>query len=140
VRGCEGSFLLWTVSGHKGDTMSAHTKGPWQHDGYGDAGSYTDHWGIFTGDGHKQIAVCRLPGKNETAWAGEAQANARLIASAPDLLNTLKEIQEYLSAADFVQVRGSQDSRGNRGQKVYDADFLALKAVKAIAQAEGDQL
>ena len=69
--------------------MSKHTPGPWEitEDDYGD-----EHW--FGGDGNGQIQVnewvnggCK---KHPEMW-GKLQAEARLIAAAPEMLEALKD-------------------------------------------------
>jgi len=69
---------------------------------------------------------------NDPAWLGsepssdETEANARLIAAAPELLEVLKE----LAALDFgAQIMNDDDTRR--------IDFVARRARAAIAKAEG---
>jgi hypothetical protein len=62
--------------------MSAHTPGPWKHEGQGDITGIEND-----GDIQGAVDVCSvylrtLPGRHE--------ANARLIAAAPDLLDALQ--------------------------------------------------
>ncbi len=68
--------------------MSKHTPGPWKSD---------DAWNINSG----KIVVRDDPTGEEVAqiWGGneEAMANARLIASAPNLLEALKLCQSALA-------------------------------------------
>ena len=65
--------------------MSEHTPGPWllENRGYKFIVSKP-------GDGYITRDVCRLDGSTMSAFAQEA--NARLIAAAPDLLEALKEM------------------------------------------------
>ena len=66
--------------------MSAHTPGPWKHEGQGDI-TGIEHDGDINGD----VDVCSvylrtLPGRHE--------ANARLIAATPDLLESCENLLE----------------------------------------------
>ena len=58
---------------------SKHTPGPWRAYGF-----------MITGGDFRQVAECNMPvgtpGREEDATVDEDQANARLIAAAPDLL------------------------------------------------------
>ena len=58
--------------------QTSHTPGPWE--------VFESHTGIYILDSAEQAAVCRLE------WCLEAEANARLIAAAPELLALLKRI------------------------------------------------
>ena len=57
---------------------TSHTPGPWE--------VFDSHSGIYILDSAEQAAVCKLE------WCLEAEANARLIASAPELLSVLKRL------------------------------------------------
>ena len=57
---------------------TSHTPGPWE--------VFESHTGIYILDSAEQAAVCKLE------WCLEAEANARLIASAPELLALLRRI------------------------------------------------
>lgn len=57
---------------------TSHTPGPWE--------VFESHTGHYVLDSAEQAAVCKLE------WCLEAEANARLIASAPDLLSVLKRL------------------------------------------------
>jgi len=56
----------------------SHTPGPWE--------VFESHTGIYILDSAEQAAVCKLE------WCLEAEANARLIAAAPELLDALKRL------------------------------------------------
>ena len=65
--------------------MSGHTKGPWKLDG-GKQEWFSvraDHYGV----------VCNIPGYG----IGAREANARLIAAAPELLEALEECKEVMA-------------------------------------------
>ena len=66
--------------------MSKHTKGPWEA---ADRGDYSDLDGssrVILGD-DRRIAIVQHKGDEED------EANARLIAAAPDMLEALEEIR-----------------------------------------------
>ena len=94
---------------------TSHTPGPWE--------VFESHTGIYILDSAEQAAVCRLE------WCLEAEANARLIAAAPDLLAALKGIFEHCAMIHRAWGDGSN-------HKEADAAIAAGKA--AIAKAEGE--
>ena len=57
---------------------TSHTPGPWE--------VFDSHAGLYVIDSAEQSAVCKLE------WCLEAEANARLIASAPEMLAVLKRL------------------------------------------------
>ena len=57
---------------------TSHTPGPWE--------VFDSHSGIYILDSAEQAAICKLE------WCLEDEANARLIASAPELLDALKRL------------------------------------------------
>ena len=57
---------------------TSYTPGPWE--------VFESHTGPYVIDSAEQAAVCKLE------WCLEAEANARLIASAPELLSVLKRL------------------------------------------------
>lgn len=65
-----------------------HTSGPWNVVEYGDGDSLVIHYG----DEHR-ICFMATPGDSPRAMA-RIEANAALIASAPDLLASLREFME----------------------------------------------
>jgi hypothetical protein len=113
--------------------MSKHTPGPWENEdndgnmifarnpyGKGDMRvADIRGWGHLTGTG-----ACRL--SEEEAIAIQ-NANAHLIASAPELLEALKEIVEL---ADFAM------RYANRDGAEYDVENCLKEARQAIAKAE----
>jgi len=92
----------------------AHTPGPWTVHAWGDK-SYEINAALDT--------VCNVPGfDDDTVDAGNAEANASLIAAAPELLAALKELVAYDD--------GSNDPE--------DYGYEVLQRCKAtIAKAEG---
>lgn len=91
-------------------TPTKHTPGPWSNDPLQPT--------IWANDGQTKIAtISELPWKDgKSDWLTE-QSNARLIASAPDLLEALKAV----SKLDYLQ----------------EHNALALKVKSAIDRAEG---
>ena len=69
--------------------MSAHTPGPWIHEGQGDITGIEDN-----GFGRGPVDVCSVYLRMVD---GRHEANARLITAAPDLLEALKE---YIAAGE----------------------------------------
>lgn len=57
---------------------TSHTPGPWE--------VFDSHTGLWVMDSAEQGAICKLE------WCLEAEANARLIASAPEMLDALKRL------------------------------------------------
>ena len=96
--------------------MSAHTPGPWEVEG--------DQ--IVTTDAG--IPICSTPLADEIAWGGpdlinEVEANARLIAAAPDLLATVKLLIERACP---------------HPDEMTPEEYAALESARAaIAKAEG---
>jgi hypothetical protein len=91
----------------------SHTPGPWTA------------IGAFIENRHSGIAVCktmcRLNDEGHFPVESEADANARLIAAAPDLLESLKAMLDDFCGYDMDK---------------FDKE-LAAKAEAAIAKAEG---
>lgn len=100
-----------------------HTPGPWRLAFNNAADGWTVEAGHNDYIGHTAAFTPR-PGSNErTLSRDEAEANARLIASAPALLDALREIAEMAENRSRVNMP--------------DGTSLALFARAAIAQAEG---
>jgi hypothetical protein len=92
-----------------------HTPGPWDiHDPSG--GGSSNNW--ICADG---LYIAEVDGERE-----EADANARLIAAAPDLLAALKDAVEYLE----LQLKCSGEDSG-------EGAMIRLFQ-KTIAEAEGN--
>ncbi len=117
--------------------MSKHTPGPWTVHNRTDV--FGPHGGD-SGDGAKaddndgwQVADCAV---GLTAYAGEyvelgsevRRANARLIASAPDLLEALKQIAHRTGATSLPESVALETMRG-----------LWYTATAAIKKAEGSE-
>ena len=64
-----------------------HTQGKWKNDNTGEY--YNGHWIRMNG-----VLIAKISHQKGGKSKGEPEANARLIAAAPDLLEALKEIAE----------------------------------------------
>lgn len=100
-----------------GGRSFSHTPGPWQiHNNVGRKGGL----GIVA-DGAPCVIACM---SNVKAWPVEAEANARLIAAAPDLLEACR--MAYRFYRQFNRLSNNEDEI-----------FQAVK--QAIRKATGDQ-
>ena len=100
-----------------------HTPGPWYLEEVGYSSSSYYIRGSFDSGARHTIgkgAVAHIP----RSTVNPMEANARLIAAAPELLEALKEVTEIL---DEVLGFGTEPSHGN----------IAAKARAAIAKATG---
>ena len=98
------------------DTKAGHTPGPWHTRGAG-----TERAWVYAGN----VAIASA----RHASGHDCEANARLIAAAPDLLEACIEALPYLetTAAELAENYDSDDSAP-----------LADRLRAAIAQAKGD--
>lgn len=102
--------------------MTKHTPGPWEI-----------AFETFDNDGAPETAIQALGGRAFVAFALEfgpnnpqmREANARLIAAAPDLLEALKKIVKSLA---------DQDDEG-----MIEHVYLMIKARAAITKATGEE-
>lgn len=110
--------------------MSKHTPGPWR---VGDS-----HLEITDADGHRAIAEVRDHDGWEEISEEEQEANLRLIAAAPDLLEALKPFADV----DEVELIGApndmpiEEALCKAGQPTV-GDLL--RAMDAIEKAEGKE-
>ena len=108
--------------------MTKHTPGPWEI-----AGGYDGGWQIeYSADGEYRVIAARMPWPNR---AMESEANARLIVSAPDLLEALKDaaamIEDHYRQALGLASKAKKD-------KACREHVVIAKARAAIAKAEGN--
>ena len=96
-----------------------HTPGPWQ--------AYHDSHGRF------QLITDGLPldPNRDGAQPGEGAANAALIAAAPDLLATLRDGEDIISALEA--------EADNAGLDMREVRWWWQRAVKEIAKAQGGE-
>ena len=112
--------------------IAGHTPGPWQAD------KWAPGWTVSAPDSH--YSVCHLEGCNND------QSNARLIASAPTLLDELdKRAGNLETMADYLELwlkHGATKPAGAdtpTGQTMVDAlRICAFNARTAIAKAKGE--
>ena len=111
--------------------MSKHTPGPWElhKPAFGEQHIYvnSDHTvhGMKTKSGRQHICVVPYEGKKgAVAYHEMFNANARLIAAAPDLLEALKVMVE-------------QFTKGSSPSTLKDSE-ARIKAHAAIAKATGE--
>ena len=117
-----------------------HTPGPWFYAWVGENGDHFLHISSPTGE------ICDLPmfryGDLPPSMVNATrEANARLIASAPELLEALKEIRqaekrirEYYQAIEAGTYLPDENKIANI---IVDQVLASEKADKAIAKAEG---
>jgi len=95
-----------------------HTPGPWE----------TSKDAVP--EGHIQITVYEPTGRR-VATVFETEANARLIAAAPDLLKELKDVREWIQSLLDATPDEATDFITNNGEQVEQA------IADAIVKAEG---
>lgn len=90
----------------------SHTHGPWE--------VFESHTGHYVIDSAEQAAICKLE------WCLEAEANARLIASAPELLSVLKRLASKVGVCcygtprdwtEWREARAAIDKAEGRAEK-----------------------
>lgn len=103
-----------------------HTPGPWQLQT--SSNDFSDTWFAFSKTQVKifEVAAGNYTGKDEESAYKEAEANANLIAAAPDMLEALKEAEKELEAC-YKRIGIDWPTRISRIIK------------SAIAKAEGKQ-
>lgn len=97
--------------------MSKHTPGPWTFKGRTVRGPHPRD-----PEGRTRIVANAIWGRG--TYVGEAEANARLIAAAPEVLEALEEL--------FYLIDGAHD-----GERVFTFK-MQRKAKAAIAKAKGE--
>ena len=96
-----------------------HTPGPWT------ARKEGGTWYVEVGHDQDYFDICELFGGGD-----KMEANARLIAAAPELLEALKKaIQGYSNLVELDLLSGEQ--------KTYTAEELIPELRQALAKAEG---
>jgi hypothetical protein len=91
-----------------------HTPGPWRHE-QGAFGLYIS--ALWQDDVRKRIRVADMPAEEMDP---ETEANARLIAAAPELLEALRRFANAMEQRSYPELQG-----------------VASDAFAAIAKAEG---
>ncbi len=85
-----------------------HTPGPWRNEG----------WGNLIVNSAEGYTILACPGGNPNCPVEELQANARLIAAAPEMLETLEHIRD---SPEFELFSGN----------------MGLLVIETIAKAKG---
>lgn len=98
--------------------MTQHTPGPWE----------ARHWGAADHEMEDGETAFIVTAAESSGLLSRSNADARLIAAAPDLLAALKAL---LPVAEAFERQASKGAGGRRGGAV----FAAVRA--AIAKAEG---
>ena len=111
--------------------MGTHTPGPWKVETERlEESDETVVWSLV--NDLNGIFICGGPAETSGSDASaQADANARLIAAAPDLLSALKECEMIMRGARTMLAKFIPDVR----LEVHDA--VAAQAVAAIAKATG---
>ena len=117
-----------------------HTPGSWE---YGIANNYEGFYIAPKGTLPTLAAVERCDHKSMTVscfnFPGETEANARLIAATPDLLDSCKELRDGLAAAMRVMVHYEAATRYFEIElnKLGIPNGIGKRADTVIAKAEG---
>ncbi len=109
--------------------MSKHTPGPWVAD-WTRAGKTA--WKVVGADGRGVSTVL----VSQDRPAAEKEANARLIAAAPDLLEAAKDVTAMLELfADELRIKESADGISRQSDDAF-RKLADLRAAIAKAEAE----
>ncbi len=93
-----------------------HTPGPWKQEGNNIVADYTATCGVVA-------SVSAMPNKWET------EANARLIAAAPELLEALRDVMGWYDTSDVAHLMTKQGE-----QAEYQRTLRAARAAIALAK------
>lgn len=110
-----------------------HTPGPWRVDetkalgAYGVWTDYATHPG-HDGAGYPSLVCSMVPTVKSEITREQRDANARLIAAAPDLLAACQESLAFISEIDFALLAELLDGR----------DSLLERLQAAVAKAKGE--
>lgn len=116
--------------------MTKHTPGPWSV-GMSNGCNGNNVYAIGdVGVASVYGAALHCTVKEQPSWAGEAVANAHLIAAAPDLLDAVKW---FVQNDDIHQGNEPEEHLGGRSWNEVNAYWIEglNKALTAIAKAEG---
>lgn len=108
--------------------MSKHTPGPWTF--------FINKLGGHVNGGGKRIARVHIT--KDRMFVSEPEANARLIAAAPDLLAACKE-SEMLAAHGMgaINISNDPDCKANTDRNIAECIRIQNIVRAAIAKAEG---
>lgn len=114
----------------------SHTPGPWLSAPTGEVMSgYSQPFGVMQSGQKNLIAGCFGDG---TGGHEAAEANARLIAAAPELLEACKWFMQALEDGRLVRDI-TKDARPDWAMQMLNLTRDLLKAQQAIAKAESEQ-
>lgn len=109
-----------------------HTPAPWRLSGV-DVVNGDDHWCI---NGHSLVTGLHSPTDCRLATVYSIEANARLIAAAPELLEALDEMVRWYAKRETASMFVS----GGEGLLPIEAqDEEVQQAIRAIAKATGGE-
>jgi len=113
--------------------MAQHTPGPWTIVPYGDGDSLVIH----ADESEWRICFMATPGQSPGAM-DRIEANARLVAAAPDMLEALKDALQMIAGLTPLPMEGLEDwvlqaLEATRAK----ADATRERIREAIAKAEG---
>jgi hypothetical protein len=117
---------------------SKHTQGPWGVE----QTDYTNWIGFMRPDGRKlELIVCTTDRDSLTTEALERNdANARLIAAAPELLELLERVAYHMEGGIRMEYPASpEESPQPASEWDHEADRLAGEARRLIAKATGGE-
>jgi len=106
--------------------MSKHTPGPWNTDEKDHDDPYQD---IRVVGSRRNICLVWMDDAPVKDYNDEQQANARLIAAAPDLLEALKSILPFIPKTSFIDGGAAKYS-----ENVIAADKVRAAITKATGQ------
>jgi hypothetical protein len=89
-----------TPSEARKDAKQTFTPGPWE------AGDYDHLQGSFVKKAGDTVPLANLPGYNLPNFCKEQESNARLIAAAPELLETVKILRDRLAESLGLKANG----------------------------------
>lgn len=117
--------------------QSKHTPGPWTSNGFHDCGTLLTE--IVTADNKSRIARVDGLAESNANPTPQAEANARLIASAPEMLETLDHgVNELMRAYKMTSKLEMQDHE--YGAILNELVMRLNEELKtAIAKAKGSQ-
>jgi hypothetical protein len=101
-----------------------HTKGPWMHD---------DDGFIYAGSGEDYVTIAD-PNCTKDLDLDEMEANARLIAAAPEMIKFIHEFAQFLNAHQYEEkkILKGYTLAANLGEK---ATEFSTRAVNIITKA-----
>jgi hypothetical protein len=120
-------------------SAASHTPGPWTRTGSTNSDAEVEIHGRMNGTNPDlaPITIATVVRAGDLGW-GEGEANAALIAAAPELLEALKEACEQMES-DAIQIDGEWGNCREIKELERDGDLpnALVTARAAIARAEG---